>query len=128
MRKLIKQILKFGIVGLLAFIIDYGLLYMLTEFLKIHYLISSIISFSVSVIFNYIMSIKWVFDVNKKQGIKDFVVFIVLSIIGLIINSILMYLMVDMIGMYYMIAKLFSTVVVMVYNFITRKIFVESSR
>ncbi len=128
MRKLIKQILKFGIVGLLAFIIDYGLLYMLTEFLKIHYLISSIVSFSVSVIFNYIMSIKWVFDINKKQGIKDFIVFIVLSIIGLIINSILMYLMVDMIGMYYMIAKLFSTVVVMVYNFITRKIFVESSR
>ena len=123
--KLINQILKFGVVGGLAFVIDYALLYILTEFLGVHYLISSVISFTVSVIFNYIMSIKWVFDVNRKQGIKEFVVFVVLSIIGLGINSLIMYLMVDIMSIYYMISKLVSTAVVMVYNFITRKIFVE---
>lgn len=123
--KLINQILKFGVVGGLAFVIDYTLLYILTEFLGIHYLISSVISFTVSVIFNYIMSIKWVFDVNREQGVKEFVVFVVLSIIGLGINSLIMYLMVDIMSIYYMISKLVSTAVVMVYNFITRKIFVE---
>ena len=123
--KLINQILKFGVVGGLAFVIDYTLLYILTEFLRVHYLISSVISFTVSVIFNYIMSIKWVFDVNRKQGVKEFVVFVVLSIIGLGINSLIMYLMVDIMSIYYMISKLVSTAVVMVYNFITRKIFVE---
>lgn len=123
--KLINQILKFGVVGGLAFVIDYTLLYILTEFLEVHYLISSVISFTVSVIFNYIMSIKWVFDVNRKQGVKEFVVFVVLSIIGLGINSLIMYLMVDIMSIYYMISKLVSTAVVMVYNFITRKIFVE---
>lgn len=123
--KLIKQILKFGVVGGLAFIIDYALLYTLTEYLNIHYLISSIISFSVSVIFNYILSIKWVFDVNKKQGTKEFIVFIILSVIGLIINSIIMYLMVDIMHIYYMLSKLVSTFIVMIYNFITRKIFIE---
>lgn len=123
--KLINQILKFGVVGGLAFVIDYTLLYILTEFLEVHYLISSVISFTVSVIFNYIMSIKWVFDVNRKQGIKEFVVFVALSIIGLGINSLIMYLMVDIMSIYYMISKLVSTAVVMVYNFITRKIFVE---
>lgn len=123
--KLINQILKFGVVGGLAFVIDYTLLYILTEFLGVHYLISSVISFTVSVIFNYIMSIKWVFDVNREQGVKEFVVFVVLSIIGLGINSLIMYLMVDIMSIYYMISKLVSTAVVMVYNFITRKIFVE---
>lgn len=123
--KLLDQILKFGLVGGMAFVIDYVLLYVCTEFLHIHYLISSIISFTVSVIFNYILSIKWVFDVKKKQDVKDFVIFIILSIIGLGINSLIMYVMVEKFGVYYMLSKIVSTAVVMVYNFITRKIFVE---
>ena len=123
--KLLDQILKFGLVGGMAFVIDYVLLYVCTEFLHIHYLISSIISFTVSVIFNYILSIKWVFDVKKKQDVKDFVIFIILSIIGLEINSLIMYVMVEKFGVYYMLSKIVSTAVVMVYNFITRKIFVE---
>jgi len=123
--KLFKQIIKFAVVGGLAFVIDYALLYSLTEFMNIHYLISSIISFTVSVIFNYILSIKWVFDVNKKQGTKEFIVFVVLSTIGLGINSIIMYLMVDKMNIHYMLSKLVATFIVMVYNFITRKIFIE---
>ncbi len=123
--RLVKQILKFGVVGVVAFLIDYGLLYILTEFIGIYYLISAIISFTVSVIVNYIMSIKWVFDVNKKQGVKEFIIFIILSIIGLIINEIIMYMMVNLVNIHYMISKLFSTGIVMVYNFVTRKIFIE---
>lgn len=123
--KLLNQILKFGLVGGMAFVIDYALLYLCTEFLHIHYLLSSIISFTISVIFNYILSIKWVFDVKKKQDVRDFVIFIILSVIGLVINSLIMYVMVEVFGVYYMLSKMVSTVVVMVYNFITRKIFVE---
>ncbi len=123
--KLLNQILKFGLVGGTAFVIDYVLLYFCTEFLHIHYLISSIISFTVSVIFNYILSIKWIFDVKKKQDVKGFVIFIILSVIGLGINSLIMYVMVEKFGVYYMLSKIVSTAVVMVYNFITRKIFVE---
>ena len=123
--KLLNQILKFGLVGGTAFVIDYVLLYFCTEFLHIHYLISSIISFTVSVIFNYILSIKWIFDVKKKQDVKDFVIFIILSVIGLGINSLIMYVMVEKFGVYYMLSIIVSTAVVMVYNFITRKIFVE---
>ena len=125
MNKLIKQILKFGIVGIIAFIIDYVLLYVLTEYIGIYYLISSIISFTVSVIFNYIFSIKWVFDVKKKQGTKEFIIFVVLSAIGLLINSVIMYLMVDIFNIHYMVSKLVSTFIVMIYNFITRKVFIE---
>lgn len=122
---LIKQILKFGIVGGIAFIIDYTLLYVCTEYLNIYVLYSSIISFSISVIFNYIMSIKWVFDVNHKQTYKDFTIFIIFSIIGLGINQLIMYLGIEKLHIYYMLVKIASTGIVMVYNFITRKIFIE---
>ena len=122
---LIKQILKFGVVGGIAFIIDYTLLYVCTEYLNIYVLYSSIISFSISVIFNYIMSIKWVFDVNHKQTYKDFTIFIIFSIIGLGINQLIMYLGIERLHIYYMLVKIASTGIVMVYNFITRKIFIE---
>ena len=123
--KLLMQILKFGIVGGTAFVIDYGIFTILSQFLNIHYLIASIISFSISVIYNYILSIKWVFDVSKKQTSKEFIVFVILSVIGLGINSLIMYVSVDLMHIHEMIGKIIATAIVMVYNFITRKIFIE---
>lgn len=125
MEKLFKQILKFGLVGGIAFLIDYSLLYILTEYFKIYYFYSSIISFIVSLIFNYIASIKWVFDVNHKQTLKDVIVFTFLSVIGLGINQVVMYIMVEIMNIYYMLSKIVATAIVMVWNFITRKIFIE---
>lgn len=124
-KKLIDQILKFGVVGGLAFLIDYGLLYVLTEFVGIHYLISSVISFTVSLIFNYILSIKWVFDVTKKQTAKEITIFVILSVIGLGINQAVMYVGSDLLHIYYMLTKIVATAIVMVWNFVTRKIFIE---
>lgn len=126
MKKLINQILKFGVVGGIAFIIDYFVLFICTEFFGIYYLISSLISFSVSTVFNYIASIKWVFDVNqKKSQKKNFILFIVFSVIGLGLNQLIMWFGVDMLHIYYMLVKIGATAIVMVFNFITRKMFLE---
>lgn len=126
MKKLLNQILKFGVVGGLAFIIDYGILILLTEVFHINYLISTTISFIVSVIFNYILSIFWVFDVDKnKNRATVFSVFIVLSIIGLLLNDLFMWLFVDGWKVHYLLAKIIATFLVMIYNFITRKLFLE---
>lgn len=126
MKKLLNQILKFGVVGGLAFIIDYGILIFLTEVFHINYLISTTISFIVSVIFNYIMSIFWVFDVDEnKNRTTVFSVFIILSVIGLILNDLFMWVFVDGMSIHYLIAKIIATLLVMIYNFITRKLFLE---
>lgn len=125
MKKLISQFFKFGVVGIIAFIVDYLSLYLLTEFLNLYYLISSIISFLLSIIVNYILSIKWVFDIKKKQSFKDVIIFTLLSAIGLLINLLVMYLSVEVFKIHYMIGKLIATFIVMIWNFVTRKMFLE---
>lgn len=128
-KSLLQQIIRFAVVGGSAFFIDYFIMILLTEVFGINYLISSGISFTVSVIFNYIMSVKWVFNVTKERSqTQDFAIFIVLSIIGLGINQLIMWLCVDKLHIYYMISKIGATAVVMVYNFITRKIFLENGK
>ena len=127
MKNLFSQLIKFGLVGGIAFLIDYGIMVFLTEVFKIPSLISAAISFTVSVIFNYISSVKWVFDVDKEKNskTKELVVFILLSIVGLGINELIMWIMDKEFGIYYMISKIVATIVVMCYNFITRKLFLE---
>ena len=126
MKKLMEQIVKFGFVGFLCFFIDYGLMVLLKERLGIHYLISSTISFTVSVIVNYILSITFVFETDKsKNKVGEFVIFVCLSVIGLGINEACMWFTVETLGIHYMLSKVGATAVVMVYNFISRKIFIE---
>ena len=124
-----EQIIKFGFVGFLCFFIDYGVMVFLTEVFRIDYLVSSGISFTVSVFVNYILSITFVFETDKdKNKLKEFVVFVFLSVIGLGINEACMWLAVEAAGIYYMISKIGATAVVMVYNFVTRKIFIEKNK
>lgn len=125
-RKLLIQIFKFGIVGVIATIIDWFVFYLANDIFKIHYAISAILSFTVSVIYNYTASVKWVFDVNnEKSKRKQFIEFISFSIVGLLLNDLIMWICVDKFSIYYLLSKIIATAIVMVFNFITRKMFLE---
>ena len=126
--KLIMQIVKFIIVGGISTVIDYIIFFVLHDILKWNTIIANILGFTVSVIYNYIASIKWVFDVNKNNDQKkQFIIFIFLSVIGLIINTGIVYLCVDIMKFYSLIGKVIATGIVMVFNFITRKAFLEKA-
>ena len=139
MKKLINQIMKFGIVGVLAFLIDYGVFTILANGLHIHYLVANIFGFTLSLIFNYLMSMKFVFERKENTDKrKEFVTFAILSLIGLGINELIILGCVDGIyvnsvflqekfdiGLAKQAGKIIATGIVMVYNFISRKIFIE---
>lgn len=126
MDKLINQIVKFGAVGVVCFGIDYGLMILLTEFGGLNYLLSSGISFSVSVVVNYLLSMCFVFRSKKNcNKAKEFIIFAALSITGLMLTEALMWAGVERLGLHYMFSKVAVTGIVMVYNFVTKKIFLE---
>ena len=125
MRKLIEQFLKFGVVGVISFCIDYGILMLLSQGLGWDPVLSAGISFTVSVIFNYLASMRYVFTHrdDMSRG-REFVIFVVLSVIGLGINELCMVAGVAALGDSALAVtgtKLFATAVVMVWNFVSRK-------
>ena len=114
MKKLIDQI------------IDFAILYCLTDWAGWHYLVSAAAAFTGSVIVNYILSVTFVFDTNERyQKSRNFTLFIIFSIIGLLLTELIMKIGVDGIGLNYLLVKIGATAIVMVYNFITRKKFLE---
>ena len=148
MKKLFDQMIKFGLVGALCFVIDFsiGLIVMnlamialSPDYFEVASVAGSVVGFTVSVIVNYILSFKFVFARKDNMDKKvEFIAFLVLSIIGMLLNSVLIWIAVGPIysgiaffqkrvgyNLMYTGAKIFATSVVMVYNFITRKVFLE---
>lgn len=126
MKHLLAQIMKFGVVGVIATVIDFGVMIFLTEVFGINPVVSATVSFTVSVIFNYLASMHYVF--SHREGMsrqREFVIFIVLSVIGLAINDALMWVGTEMTPVDYRIVKVLATAVVMVWNFVSRKIFLD---
>ena len=106
--------MKFGVVGVIAFVIDYGLLALLTEAFGVNYLVSATISFTASVVFNYAASMRYVF--THKEGMsrrREFAIFVVLSVIGLGLNNGCMWAGVEFLGIHYLIVKIGATFIVM---------------
>lgn len=139
MKKLFAQIFKFAIVGGISFVVDFVVYGVMCNVLGIHYIISGVAGFFVSVVVNYLLSMKFVF-VSKEDMRKDkeFVIFVILSLIGMLLNSVILFICIDLIYMNWLwlnqlidieimnlAAKIIATGIVMVYNFVTRKIFLE---
>ena len=117
------QFFRYTIVGGLAFVADYSLLFVLTEYLGLHYLVSATISFIVGLTINYILSIFWIFRHSKLESrIIEFIIYGIIGVIGLFINNAMLYLLTDYVSLYYMLSKLITAAVVMGWNFVGRKL------
>lgn len=81
--------------------------------------------FVVSLVANYLLSVLFVYeDKGNSKTVKGMVLFTVLSVIGLLINMGGMWLGYDVIGINEWIVKIIMTLVVLVYNYVTRKLFI----
>lgn len=128
-RKLLEQIVRFGIVGVGSTLLDYGLMLLFKEILGFHYLLSSTLSYGISLIFNYFASMNYVFEGKEEVSRKkEFLIFTVLCLMGMGFNQLVLWMIVEYAGIDYRVSKVLATGVVMVWNFVTRKIFLEEKR
>lgn len=116
-----SEIARFLFAGAVTLIIDYGVLVLLTECAHIYYILSATISFSLAVVANYYICLRWVFRNSNKQNKKQFIFFVVTSMIGLFLNTVIMKISVECIELHYFIAKVIATVIVTIWNYVTKK-------
>lgn len=125
--KLLGQFLRYGVVGGIAFIVDYGTLYALTEFAGLHHLLSAVLAFTAGLLVNYTLSILWVFRGERSwKPAAEFTAFTIIGLIGAGLNELIIWLGTDVAGLHYLLSKLISTALVFFWNFFARKILLFS--
>jgi putative flippase GtrA len=116
-------------VGGLAFAIDFGLLYLLTEFAGLHYLVSAAVAFLSGLVTNYWLSRMWVFDRRTLQNSAvEFVIFAAIGVVGLAFNEGIIWAVREKIHLHYLVAKAISTGIVLMWNFGARRWLLFSER
>lgn len=140
MKNLIAQLLKFGVVGVLAAVIDIGIMNFLLAAFHMHNVIASTISFLISLAFNYLASMKYVFK-HRDDMAKwmEILIFFVSAAVGLFMNEAIIWIstfgmnhdaMITQHAAYVLrtnIGKIVATGVVAVWNFIIRKWFLDDT-
>ena len=117
----LMELVRFGFVGGASFLLDYSILFALTEFAGVYYLYSSAISFGVSVAFNYWLCVVYVFKGARKQTRRQAAMFLVTGVMGLGLNQLCMWFFVAVAGLHYMLAKIGATAIVTVWNYFTKR-------
>lgn len=117
------QFFRYIFVGGTAFLVDFFFLYFFSDICGIYYLISGALSFVISVLVNYIMSTKWVFNQdNIGNKVVEFNLFLLISTIGLVFTEILLYVFTDICGIYYLLSKIIAAIIVLFWNFAARRV------
>jgi putative flippase GtrA len=114
---------RYFVSGGVAFVVDATLLYFLTEWVGLFYLVSTVLSYAVGLIITYLFSIKWVFDHRSVDNRKvEFGVFVVIGVAGLGLTSLCMWFFTAVVGVHYLVSKVVTTIIVFVWNFIAKKL------
>lgn len=126
-KNVIKEFVKFAVVGGIGTLINITVLYLLTEKAGIHYLISAIFSFIVAMTNNFILNKVWTFKENIRESIKKkYLQFGLVSVLALLINLIFLYIFTEVFGIYYLISQILAIGIAFMINFLGNKIWTFS--
>lgn len=122
-RRGVRQFIKFALVGISSTAIDWGIYLILTRFLGVYYLMAKMLSFSIAVINSYIWNRRWTFRSNDPAKLREFIKFLIIAIIGVVLNSSIMYISVEHLRLNDLYGLFLATIIVMFWNFAANKFY-----
>lgn len=114
---MLLKLIKFGVVGSTGLIIDFGITYVLKEWLKWNKYIANAIGFTFAVVNNYYLNKIWTFQDTNPHIAQQLFSFIVISLIGLLLNTLVLYVFNHKIRMCFYFSKVFAIGAVFLWNF-----------
>ncbi len=122
------MVLKFLIVGVLSAIMEFSLLILVVEKTSIDYLIGNFIAFSITNVFTYLLSKKYVFTSSNANSLHEAALFIICLLGGLVVNQLVLWVLVEFTVLDYRLAKVVAIAVTVIWNYFTRKHFVFKNK
>ena len=123
-----QQFFKYCVGGGTAFIVDFGLLYFLTEYANLWYLWSANFSFIVAALVNYLIQRFWTFQSTEAKALRQFFIFLAVQMVGLFINNTIMYTLVEYFSIWYILSKAIAAAIVLIWNFWASRMFVFNKK
>lgn len=119
----IFKFLKFGSVGISGMLVDFSITWICKDKLRINKYIANTIGFLLAATFNYILNRIWTFQSNNRQITKEYMSFLSISLIGLGINNLVIYVLIEKLNLNFYISKIIATGVVVIWNFLANYYF-----
>jgi putative flippase GtrA len=117
----VRQFIKFGVVGSIAFTVDAGIYLLLTRALDVFYIYAKVTSFCVAATTSYILNRRWTFRSRNPDRLRQFAQFLVVASTGAGMNAGIMYLLHGRLGIYDLYAFVIAVGVVMFWNFLVNR-------
>lgn len=120
---LISKFIKFGVVGFSGMLIDFGTTYLCKEKLRLNKYLSNCVGFILAATSNYFLNRIWTFESHKEEIAVQYLQFMVVSTVGLGINSLVLYLLTDKMKWNFYFSKLIAIGITTVWNFFANMAF-----
>ncbi|MCF8233466.1 MAG: GtrA family protein [Bacteroidales bacterium] len=117
------KFLKFGLVGFSGLFVDYGFTFLFKEILKVQKFVANSIGFTLAATSNYFLNRVWTFQSTNPDIAVEYTEFLVISLIGLVINNLILWLMLRTFKWNFYLCKLFAIGVVTIWNFLANALF-----
>ena len=110
-----RRVGRFLIVGSLSVVTYYALLYGLTEFVGVWYIASAVVAFVGYYFVNFLSQKYWTFKNKNLEALnRQLVQYTLMAIANWIINTVLLYVLVEYLHLYYLLAQAILTILVSV--------------
>jgi glycosyltransferase involved in cell wall biosynthesis/putative flippase GtrA len=124
-----KVIIKYLFAGTTATTVDLVLLFSLTNYFYFHYLVSAVIAFVFAFFVSFYLQKFWTFrDGDKSVIYKQMSMYLTLGLTNLSANSLIMYVLVDHIGVMYIIAQIFTGLLLSIINFLVYRLIIFNKK
>ena len=119
----IKQFMLYLIVGSGATLVEWIAFYLFDQRLNIHYMVATSLAFILSTFANWVLGRLIMFKSSKSTW-KELIQIYLVSIAGLLMNLIIMWIAITKLGFPNMFSKIAATGIVFFWNFIIRKLLI----
>jgi putative flippase GtrA len=117
--------IKYGLLGFCCALIDLSLFLVLIKILQFQWVFSAPTAFIIATLINYLLSVKFLFESRSKHPVKvELALIFLVAAIGLLLNQFLLWIFIDLNGLWIVYSKVIVIGIVFVWNYSSRRMFI----